>query len=457
MHGILESLRKCPFTLLIIAITIIGFIGFKPSDIAVFPTPLLPVKLLSASFLHLNLNHLVMNLVFWGIAGSYLELRSGSKRLIIIFILATLIGGVFETLFIDEKFIGLSAACYGVLGALIYEHTHEENRKSPILRALIFLIAFAAVDIALNLFIYSHQVAVFAHTGGLVAGFLSSLGFGKNKSDALNRTFRPMEDSDVAPILAIIYDHDEDDGEEAKAAFAKSLANKYVMTQEGRVMGMTGYRADPYVPQTAWLSFTYIHEAFRKRGNAYWMMLELRNTLERAGVRQLFIATSDYLDEETGEDIYLPARNFYEHKLNARRELRIENFYAPDESKYIYSLPVAISEETDPERPSRPTQNTVRFVGLEDTPESDTSYIVLWEEMTPDSTEPPSNRDTKTFPQMIAELESYRGKALFLSLPDYLSDNHSQELKSAGFRELGILHDYYGVGTNEVHWGQYFA
>ena len=436
--------------------TIVGFVGFKPSDIAVFPTTIMPIKLLSASFLHLNLSHLVMNLAFWIIAGCHLEARSGSKAFIIIFILSTLIGGVLETLILDEKFIGLSAACYGVLGALIYKHTQEENRKKPLLHGLTLLIAFAAIDIGLNLFIRSYQVANFAHAGGLMAGFLSSFGFGKNNTDTPNRTFRPMEEFDVAAILEIIYEHDEDDGAEAEAAFAKTLADKYVMTYEGRVMGMTGFRVDPYVPETAWLSFTYIHDFFRKRGNAYWMMLELRDVLERAGVRRLFISTSDYIDEQTGEDIYLPARNFYEHKLNAKRELYIENFYAPNESKYIYSLPTG-SDATSSQAPSIPTENTVRFVGLEDAPESETSYTVLWEEMTPGNMDPKNNRETKTFSQMIAELESYRGKALFLSLPNYLSDNHSHELRDAGFRELGVLDEYYGIGISEVHWGQYFA
>jgi len=132
----------------------------------------------------------------------------------------------------------------------------------------------------------------------------------------------------VKPILEIIYDHDEDDGEEAEEAFSRSLSDKYVMEFEGRVMGMTGFRADDHSPQTAWLSFTYIHDYFRKKGNAYWMMLELRNVLDAQGIKRLFIATSDYEDEETGEDIYLPARNFYEHKINAERELRVDDYYA---------------------------------------------------------------------------------------------------------------------------------
>jgi len=421
MQGILETLRKCPFTLLISAATVLGFVFFKPADIEVFPASLILVKLVFASFLHLNLNHLILNLGLWLVIGWHLEPQIGTKRLIFVAVLSTLVGGLLETVLIDSRFIGLSAACYGLLGVLIWQRFAEGKGTRGFLQSLMLVIVLAALDMAFNSSISSQQVANAAHTGGLMAGLFSSLGFGRNQGDTPNRIFRPMEESDVAPILEIIYDHDEDDGEEAEEAFEETLADKYVMTYEGRVM-----------------------------------MLELRHVLQSAGVRHLFIATSDYIDEDTGEDIYLAARNFYEDKLNARRELRLENFYAPGEAKYIYSLPVGDPDELNKGTLDIPTENTVRFVGLEEAPESDTSYVVLWEEMGPDDVEPKSSRATKSFPEMIAELKTYGGKALFLSLPEYLSDNHSRELRNEGFRELGVLHEYYGAGISEVHWGQYF-
>ena len=241
MQGILETLRKCPFTLLISAATVLGFVFFKPADIEVFSASLILVKLVFASFLHLNLNHLILNLGLWLVIGWHLEPQIGTKRLIFVAVLSTLVGGLLETVLIDSRFIGLSAACYGLLGVLIWQRFAEGKGARGFLQSLMLVIVLAALDMAFNSSISSQQVANAAHTGGLMAGLFSSLGFGRKQGDTPNRIFRPMEDSDVAPILEIIYDHDEDDGEEAEEAFEETLADKYVMTYEGRVMGTVSY------------------------------------------------------------------------------------------------------------------------------------------------------------------------------------------------------------------------
>ena len=462
-RNISDSVRHYPVTLGVMLISLAGFAFFKPSTVEHFQSFaaaaaifLYPVKLIFGSFLHINIIHMLTNLFIWGLAGYYLEPRTGSKRLFITALLATLAGGLLETLLFSYKFVGLSSACYGLLGLIIWIKISEGKAMMGFLRGSVCLALFAGADTVLNTIASPNNIAYAAHIGGLMAGFLSSLGFGKGGgADEPHRVFRAMTESDVKPILEIIYDHDEDDGEEAEEAFSRSLSDKYVMEFEGRVMGMTGFRADDHSPQTAWLSFTYIHDYFRKKGNAYWMMLELRNVLDAQGIKRLFIATSDYEDEETGEDIYLPARNFYEHKINAERELRVDDYYAPGESKYIYSLPVSADIDDTPSE--LPENHTARFVGLDEADESDTSYVTLWEEMTPETNEPKSKLPTKSFEEMIDEVKSYGGKALFVTLPNYISIHHSSELEASGFKKLGTLSDYFAPGMDEVYWGLYFA
>jgi len=284
-----------------------------------------------------------------------------------------------------------------------------------------------------------------------MAGIFSRLGLGGDSGP--NRVFRPMTETDVPAVLEIIYDHDEDDGEEAELVFRESLADKYVMEFEGRMMGMTGYRVDTHTNNTAWLSFTYIHSFFRGNGNGYWMMLELRNVLAAEGIERLFIATSDYKDEDTGEDIYLPARNFYERKLQARRDLWVEDFYAPGESRYVYSLPV--SERSEAQSPI-PEEASARFIGVEEVEESEHSYIAEWEMLPLEDGVTASRFETKTLAQMIEEVDSYDGKTLFVTLPDIVSAKHETELKAAGFKEIGSLGDYYSAGVDEVWWSLRF-
>lgn len=457
----IQTIKFSPVTLSVTVLTILGFVFFAPSSIAGFEhitRPLVyvlyPFKLLFASFLHVHFLHLLTNLAIWLIAGIYIESDIGSRKFLTIAVLATLLGGILETLLAGSKFVGLSGACYGLIGIIIWEKfSKDKGVKGGILGFAILLI-FAGLDSAFNSVASPNHIAYAAHIGGLMAGFFSSLGLNKGGGNEPHRVFRPMVDADIQAILEIIYEHDEDDGDEAKASFQKSLVDKYVMEFEGRLMGMTGFRVDPDASKVAWLSFTYIHSFFRQRGNAYWMMLELRHVLEADGIERLFIATSDYIDEDTGDDIYHPARNFYENKLNAEREIRIESFYAPGESKYIYSLPVTDRSfaEQDP-----PTHVKARFVGLDEASESDTSYVTLWEEDPANEDFPPSKLATRSLEDLIDEVKSYNGKVLFVTLPDYISAHHATELSAAGFENIGTLRDYFSKGVGEVHWGLYFG
>jgi len=440
---------------------LIGFFLFEPSVTARFDHTdpivnlvLLPLKLLFGAFVHIDSFHVLSNLILWAAAGYYLEPKIGSRRLLIIAIIAVLIGGVIETLFFNSKFVGLSSATYCLIGILIWDRFVSEDERLGLLKAVGALVAFIVFDFLFNSVASQNKIAYGAHIGGLMVGFLSSLGFGKGGGNTSARIFRPMVEADIKLVLDIINDHDEDDGEEAEAAFHQSLENKYVVEFEGLLVGMTGYRSDPDAFKTAWLSFTYVHSLFRNKEHAYWMMLELRNVLEANSIEKLFIATSDYMDEDTGEDIYLAARTFYENKLNARREIRIENFYAPGEARYIYSLPVIETRSAAAELPNEDLK--ARFLGLDQASESETSYVVTWEQDPADPTLPASQLPTKSLGELISEVKTYGGKALFVTLPSHVSENHRHELRDAGFRDLGMLHDYFSQGVGEVHWGLYF-
>ena len=454
--NIFDRLRACPVTITVTVLCVIGFAVFTPADISWLigdssegELIRLPIKLIAGAFLHVSSGHLLMNLAIWGLVGYYLEPKFGSLRLAGTAAVAALAGGVPETLLVDGQFVGLSAACYGLVGMLIWDSFARGKGAGGVIIGAAFALTAGIVDSAFSYLASAQQIAYAAHIGGLMAGFFSSLGLGQSKGP--NRVFRPMTDADVPAVLEIIYDHDEDDGEEAEAAFKETLADKYVMEYEGRMMGMTGFRPDPDSGQTAWLSFTYIHNFFRKNGNAYWMMLELRNVLESEGIERLFIATSDYKDEETGEDIYLPARNFYEHKLGARRELWIEDFYGEGEARYVYSLPVSDRSEATA---TPPEGSRARFVGVEEAAESEDAYIAEWEEMGSAYAKPQTRFDEKSLGELIDEVKSYDGNTLYVTLPDYISANHKSDLLDAGFKEIGQLSDYFSAGVAEVWWNK---
>lgn len=465
MHIKSDIFKNSPVTFTVAAVAVLVFIlppvsslYFLRPNSALLAGLIYPFKLIFGSVLHVHWQHLLMNLIFWLAAGCAVEPKIRSKRFLFIAIVSVLFGGLLETFLFDPKFIGLSSACYGILGIIIWDKVTHGKGREGIIHGIGVVLALAVADTLINAVASPYQIAYAAHVGGLMAGFFSSLGLGKNGGGhEPHRVFRPMTDADVKAVLEIIYEHDEDDGAEAETAFNETLADKYVMEFEGRLMGMTGFHLDPDTDNTAWLSFTYIHDYFRNKGNAHWMMLELRSILDNENIERLFIATSDYVDEDTGEDIYLAARNFYENKLNAERELRVESFYQPGEAKYIYSL--SVNERSEAKAPPAPDMSA-RFVGLDEAAESDTSYVALWEEVSQNvadnENEPKSKLQSKSLSELIDEVKSYNGKALFVTLPDYISNNLTSELRKAGFSDIGYLRDYFSKGVDEVYWGLYF-
>ena len=108
--------------------------------------------------------------------------------------------------------------------------------------------------------------------------------------------------------------------------------------------------------------------------------------------------------------------------------------------------------------PTPPAEGaTARFVGLDEAAESDTSYVIVWEEQIGETPNPESKLATKSIEDLVAEVGTYHGRALFVTLPEYISDQHVGELRAAGFRDLGTIRDYFSKGVGEVHWGLYFA
>ena len=279
-----------------------------------------------------------------------------------------------------------------------------------------------------------------------MAGLFSALGLGKRRSES-GLEFRPMGPGDVDEVLDIIHAFDEDDAAEAQASFERDMSCKYIVEAGGAIIGMSGYTVAEGASGVAWLSWTYVREDSRRRGAAFYMMMELRRVLEKKGFRKVFIATSDYKDEDTGEDIYAPARRFYERKLNARRELMIRDYYDVGESKYIYSLPV-IDVPMEGAPADRSFHAEFSDIGLAD--ESETGFVLLWDE-TQDASPQKAN-----LAKLIDRAKAKNAHAIFASLPPALSDNARTDLSVAGFSQIGKLHDYYAAGADDVYWALWF-
>jgi GNAT superfamily N-acetyltransferase len=149
---------------------------------------------------------------------------------------------------------------------------------------------------------------------------------------------RPMERGDFGAVLRIISSHDEDDFEEAREELRDDFEGMFVLTERGKVVGVTGAHLDPHSEDVVWLSWTYVDVARQGNGLGRTMIEQLLEMLRADGMRELFINTSDH--REDAVDTYAAARAFYE-KMGARLEVALRAYHTDREARLTYGLDLA--------------------------------------------------------------------------------------------------------------------
>ena len=143
-------------------------------------------RLITYAFLHGSIIHLVVNMYSLFIVGRQIENNFGKVRLLIIYFISALSGGLLSALFSDGISIGASGAIFGLLGALLYFGLHFRLYLTDALISKIIPI------IILNLLIGFTVTGIdnACHIGGLIGGFLASMAVGvpevENKKDRIN-------------------------------------------------------------------------------------------------------------------------------------------------------------------------------------------------------------------------------------------------------------------------------
>ncbi len=132
-------------------------------------------RLLTATFLHADILHLLFNMYALGSLGYQIESYFGRGRFLAIYILAGLWGSLASYATSSEISVGASGAIFGLAGATaVYFLRYRENfgdAGRSTLRTMLALIAF-------NLFFgfTNPQIDNAGHIGGLIGGALVTLG-----------------------------------------------------------------------------------------------------------------------------------------------------------------------------------------------------------------------------------------------------------------------------------------
>ena len=250
---------------------------------------------------------------------------------------------------------------------------------------------------------------------------------------------RPMERGDFGAVLRIISSHDEDDFEEAREELRDDFEGMFVLTERGKVVGVTGAHLDPHSEDVVWLSWTYVDVARQGNGLGRTMIGQLLEMLRADGMRKLFINTSDH--REDAVDTYAAARAFYE-KMGARLEVTLPAYHTDREARLTYGLDLA----APPARNEHPSGGALRFIDIEPLPESDGGLGLVWEEV--ENAASPATVDPG-LGHWVDEARRSGARVLFAAVPSDLCTNLNKPLQAAGFVHRGHLLDYFGPNIHQ--------
>jgi len=161
------------------------FLFLKSNDASIYPTFENTYmvshqwwRLISPTFLHFSLTHLIFNCLWIYILGSKIEIIDGKGIFITLFLIAGLSSNLGQYFWTGEYlFGGLSGAVYGLLGYCFILDLDQKGQRYDLPNALyIFMFLWLLIGFTgiLNIFGFGN-VANIAHLVGMIAGFILGL------------------------------------------------------------------------------------------------------------------------------------------------------------------------------------------------------------------------------------------------------------------------------------------
>ncbi|KIT15140.1 rhomboid family intramembrane serine protease [Jannaschia aquimarina] len=378
---------------------------------------------------HGDAQHLTVNLLLIAIGGSRTERRIGSWKTLCLAALCGMAGTLVQYAVTGPYFVGASGIAYGLVCYALVAGASGWGR--PI------LVAAIATTLILEAAFFWNDLSVAAHaTAALIGGGFAMFG---SLFASKEPRLRPMKTADIAHVVAIIDETDEDDAVEAEHGFLKGdLDGMFVLTRGSKVIGVTGHSADEHVPDIAWLSWTYLTEEETGEGLGRFMLNELLGYLREMGIRKLLIATSDY--GENGEMVYAAAHRMYE-AFGAEVEMTVPDYHARGEAKIVYGL-----ENPDYQGGAEATsydETGLVITGAAREPETDGAAGLIWK-AGPDGIEGMARH--------LDEIRRNGARIAVLSIPSDISDANEEALLSHRFEKRGRISDYFAPELHQVWW-----
>ena len=136
-------------------------------------------RLLTSTFMHASILHLVFNMYALSIIGKQIETFLGKTKFLLVYLFSGLTGSLLSCAITNSYSLGASGAIFGLMGSLLYFGYHYRLYLGSVLLGQIVPV------IVINLVIgyITPSIDNAAHIGGLVGGLFLSMALGVNKDD----------------------------------------------------------------------------------------------------------------------------------------------------------------------------------------------------------------------------------------------------------------------------------
>ncbi len=186
MNSTLYKIKDYYITIIILVLNIVVYLAYTFIGESVYNIGCLDASLvirqkeyyriLSCTFLHIDIEHIVGNMIFLVALGQMLETSIGHIRFIIVYLLSGIGGSILSLIYIvltaqHYTSIGASGAVFGLIGALLFLVVINNGRFGDISLPRILFAIFYMIYSGYN----SLQTDNSAHIGGLICGLLSMM------------------------------------------------------------------------------------------------------------------------------------------------------------------------------------------------------------------------------------------------------------------------------------------
>ena len=128
-------------------------------------------RLLVSSFMHLDILHLIFNVVFIFRFGAMIEHIFEKWRMVVLILISALMSGLIGFAFTTTHSLGASGVAYGFLGAAVFLGFEMRQRYMPFLKKVILPMILISTFFS---FVAADNVDHFGHLGGFIGGFIAA-------------------------------------------------------------------------------------------------------------------------------------------------------------------------------------------------------------------------------------------------------------------------------------------